>query len=318
VHVKLALLAAAVAALAPVQSLAVPRAAGVTAFGNTIYVRAGVGSTGMLHVYARDPRTGKLRQVQCVARHARACADGRGLETPAALAVSPDGRSVYVAAANGRSIGVYARARNGRLTSRGRQTGIAHPQSIAVSADGRSVYVAADRLRVFARAATGALRPVQTLPAGAGAVAVSPDGSTVYAGAGGGSHGSLTAYARDTATGRLTQTATVSSPATPGIEQPAQLVAVRDGVYAVGTVSGAVTRFDPDLTQTCIARSLPLAYGLAVTSDRVYVGYRDGVLALDRTLRPVATTRLHATTGVAAAGTSLYAVSSGRVTAYRR
>ena len=318
---KLALATLAVASgagLTQLQSLAVPRASGVAAFASTVYVRAGVGSLGQLRVFARDARSGKLRQLQCVARHAAHCTDGRGLETPSSIAVSPDGRSLYVTATNGRAVGVYARAASGKLTARGSAGGLSHPQSVAVSADGRSVYVGGDRLWVFARASSGALGLVETQPVGAQAVAVAPDGTAVYAGSGGGYHGSLAAFARNPATGTLTETATVSAPATPGIEQPALLVATRDGLYAVGTVSGAVTRFDPDLTQTCIARSLPLAFGLAVASDRVYVGYRDGVETLDRALRPVATTRLHATTGVAAAGTSLYAVSSGRVTTYRR
>ncbi|HEY6017711.1 MAG TPA: hypothetical protein VIU16_13065, partial [Gaiellaceae bacterium] len=95
---KLALAALAVASgagLVQVQTLAVPRAAGVAAFGNTVYVRAGVGSLGQLRVFARDARSGKLRQLQCVARNARRCTDGRGLETPSAVAVTPDGRSAY-------------------------------------------------------------------------------------------------------------------------------------------------------------------------------------------------------------------------------
>ena len=317
---KLALAALAVASgagLAQVQTLAVPRAAGVAAFGNTVYVRAGVGSLGQLRVFARDARSGKLRQLQCVARNARRCTDGRGLETPSAIAVSPDGRSAYVTAQNGRSLGVYARAASGKLTARGSVAGLSHPQSAAVSPDGLSVYVGGDRLWVFARASSGALGLVETQPAGARALAVAPDGSAVYAGDGGGSHGTLTAFSRDPDTGKLTETATVSSPAAPGIEQPAQLVATRDALYVVGTVSGAVTRFDAGLAQTGIARGLPLAFGLAVTSDRVYVAYRDGVAVLDRDLHRLGTVKLRHATGVAAVGRSVYAVSPDRLTAFR-
>lgn len=304
-------------ALAPVQSLPVARATGVAAFASSVYVRGGVGSLGELHVYVRDPRTGRLRRLQCVARHARACADGRGLETPSALAVAPDGRSVYVTALNGRSLGVYARAADGRLSSRGSVGGLSHPQAVAVSRDGRDVYVGGDRLWVFARAASGSLRLVETEPVDARALAVSPDGTQVYAGGGGGYHGTLTAFARDPATGRLTQTAAVSSPATPGIEQPAQLAATDGGLFAVGTVSGAVTRFDRGLRETAIARSLPLAFGLAVGSGRVHVAYRDGVASFDASLRRLGALRLAHATGVAAAGASVYAVSPGRVTTYR-
>lgn len=313
---KLALAAVALAGLAPVQTVAVPRASGVATFGNTVYVRAGVGSLGQLRVLARDPRTGKLRQLQCVARHARACADGRGLETPSALAVSPDGRSLYVTAANGRSVGVYARAASGRLTSRGSVGGVSHPTAVAVSPDGRDVYVGGDRLWVFARSASGTLRLVETQPVGARALAVSPDGATVYAGGGGGAHGSLTAFGRDPATGQLTTAATVSSPTAPGIEQPAQLVATSDGLYAVGTVSGAVTRFDPTLHETGIGRGLPLAFGLAVAPGRVYVAYRDGVAVLDRDLRRRGAATLRRATGVATTGRSVYAVSPDRVSVF--
>jgi DNA-binding beta-propeller fold protein YncE len=318
---KLAFAALAVssgAGLVQAQTLAVPRAAGVAAFGNTVYVRAGVGSLGQLRVFARDPRSGKLRQLQCVARHAARCTDGRGLETPSAIAVSPDGRSLYVTAANGRAVGVYARAASGKLTARGSVGGLSHPQSVAVSPDGRSVYVGGDRLWVFARAASGALSLVESQPTGAQAVAVAPDGSAVYAGSGGGYHGSLTAFARDPATGTLTETAAVSSPATPGIEQPAQLVATRDALYAVGTVSGAVTRFDPTLAQTGIARGLPLAFGIAVTSDRVYAAYRDGLAVLSRDLGRLGGTPLRHATGVAVGGRSVYAASSGRITTFSR
>lgn len=314
---KLALAALAVASgtgLTQVQTLAVPRATGVAAFGNTVYVRAGVGSLGQLRVFARDARSGKLRQLQCVARRAQRCTDGRGLETPSSVAVSPDGRSLYVTAANGQAVGVYARAASGRLTARGSVGGLSRPQSVAVSPDGRSVYVGGDRLWVFARAASGALGLVETQPVGAQALAVAPDGGAVYAGSGGGYHGSLTAFARDPDTGKLTETATVSSPATPGIEQPAQLVATGDVLYAVGTVSGAVTRFDSTLAETGIARGLPLAFGLAVSADRVFVAHRDGVTALDRDLRRLGSAKLRHATGVAAAGRSVYAVSTDRVT----
>ena len=318
---KLAVAALALASgagLTQVQSLAVPRATGVVTFRNTVYVRAGVGSLGELRVFARDARTGKLRQLQCVGRNATRCTEGRGLETPSSIAVSPDGHSLYVTAANGRAVGVYARRPGGTLITRGSVTGLAHPRSVAVSADGRNVYAGGDRLWVFARAASGALKLVETQPVGAQALAVAPDGSAVYAGSGGGYHGSLTAFARDPDTGKLTETSTVSSPATPGIQQPAQLVATRDALYAVATVSGAVTRFDSALTGTRIARRLPLAFGLAVSADRVQVAFRDGVAVLDRDLRRLGTVKLHHATGVAASGSSVYAVSTDRVTVFAR
>jgi DNA-binding beta-propeller fold protein YncE len=305
--------AAAVAPLRTVQTVPVARATGVDVFAGTVYVRSGVGSLGALEVFAG----GRLRKIQCVTRHVRGCVTGGGLETPAALGVSPDGRSAYLAAQNGRALGVYQRLASGKLVPAGSVTGLAHPRSVAVSPDGHNVYVGGDELWVFARdPLSGGLSLVQTVAGGANALAVSPDGTTLYAGSGGGYHGTLTAFARTADSGTLTQTAQVASPTTPGIEQPAQLVADDGGVYALATVSGAVTRLDPTLAETAIARSLPLAFGLAVTPDRVYVAYRDGVAALDPSLQPVGTFKLKHATGVAASGRTVYAVSTGRVTVF--
>ncbi len=297
-----------------------PRPSGVVAFGRSVYVRNGVGSLGSLGVFARNTRTGRLTQQQCVARQVRTCVPGLGLETPSAVAVSPDGRSVYVAAANGRSVGVYARSRTtGKLTTRGSVTGIARPHALAVSPDGRNLYVGGDRLWSFRRAASGALTLTGTVAqAQVTALAVSPDGTTVYAASGGGRHGALAAYAREPDTGALTPETRLDSTTTPGIQQPAQLVATRDAVYLAATVSGAVTRYDPDLRQTGIARGMPTAFGLAVTPTRLYVADRDGIAVLDARLRHLGTSRLAHATGVAAVGRSVYAVSRGRITAFAR
>jgi DNA-binding beta-propeller fold protein YncE len=309
--------ASAASGIRPVQSVSLPRASGaaVSADGRTVYVRRGGGSLGALAVYARNRSTGKLTQIQCVARQVRGCAPGRGLETPSALAVSRDGTSLYVTAANGRSVGIYRRAATGKLTSVGSVQGLAHPLSVAVSPDGASVYVGGDRLWVFARGRGGNLRLVQTLAEPARALAAT--NSALYAGSGGGAHGTLVAYGR-AADGTLTETARVDPTAAPGIQQPAQIVAARGAVFVASTVSGAVTRFDASLTETCIQRGLPLAFGLAVT-DRVYVAYRDGIAALaPADLQRAGTVRLTRATGVAGWGRHVYSVSRDRVTAFAR
>jgi DNA-binding beta-propeller fold protein YncE len=301
-----------VLALHPVQQVAVaqPTGAVVSPDGRNVYVRGGVGSRGSLRVFVRSGVSGKLTQVQCVARHARSCADGRGLETPAALAVSPDGRSVYVAARNGRSVGIYARGGRGTLRAAGSVTGLAHPAAIAIAPDGRFVYVGGDRISIFARSSSGALRAAGSVAAPATALALA--GDTLYAGSGGGAHGTLVAYARDDTTGVLTERARAESPATPGIQQPAQIVAARGRVYVASTVSGAVVRFDRSLHETGIARGLPRAFGLAV-ADRVRVAYRDGVASFSLTLAPAGRAKLGGATGVAGYGRFVYAVSPGRV-----
>jgi 6-phosphogluconolactonase (cycloisomerase 2 family) len=303
--------------LRPVQSISLPRATGVAVSpdGRTVYVRRGIGSLGALAVFARNRYTGRLTRIQCVARHVRGCVDGRGLETPSAIAIPRDGTSVYVTAANGRSVGIYRRAASGRLTSAGSVQGLAHPLSVAVSPDGATVYVGGDRLWVFSRQRGGGLRLVQTVSEPARALAAT--NGAVYAGSGGGAHGTLVAYDR-AGDGTLTESARVDSTAVPGIQQPAQLVAARGAVFLASTVSGAVTRFDPTLDETAIARGLPLAFGLAVT-DRVYVAYRDGVAAFEPAdLKAAGKTRLTRATGVGGWGRHVYAASRDRVSAYAR
>jgi DNA-binding beta-propeller fold protein YncE len=297
---------------------AVSQPTGIALAGGTVYVRNGVGSRGSLGVFARNARTSRLGQIQCVARRARPCVDGRGLETPSAVAGSPDGRSVYVTAATGRSVGVYARARTGKLSARGSVAGIGHPHAVAVSPDGRNVYVGGDRLWTFRRASSGALVLAGSVAQQVTAVAVSPDGSMVYAAGGGGRHGTLVSYAREPDTGALTADVQLDETTAQGLEQPAQLVALRDSVYLVSTVSGAVTRFDTTLHPLAIQRGYPAAFGLAVTAKYVYVAYRSGIGVLSRQLARQSTVRLKGATGVATAGRSVYAVSPGRITAFTR
>jgi hypothetical protein len=142
-------------------------------------------------------------------------------------------------------------------------------------------------------------------------------GDTLYAGSGGGVHGTLVAYARDAATGALEERAQAESPAAPGIEQPAQIVAARGALYVASTVSGAVTRFDRSLRETGIARGLRRPSGLAVT-DRVQVACRDGIASLTLALAPAGRTKLANATGVAGYGRFVYAVSPGRISTFVR
>jgi 6-phosphogluconolactonase (cycloisomerase 2 family) len=298
-------------------AVAAPTGVVVSRDGRNVYVRNGVGSRGSLGVFTRNGASGRLTQVECVARRARPCVDGRGLETPAALALSPDGKSLYAAARNGRSVGIYRRIAHGNLRAAGSVTGIAHPSALAVSPDGRFVYAGGDRLWIYARAASGGLKLAATVAEPATALALSGDGATLYAGSGGGAHGTVVAFARDATSGGLTESARVDAPATPGIQQPAQIVVARGSVYVVSTVSGAVARFDRALRPTGLARGLPRAFGLAV-SDRVWVAYRDGVASFSLALVRGPRAALKGATGVAAYGRFAYATSPGGVTVLRR
>jgi DNA-binding beta-propeller fold protein YncE len=151
------------------------------------------------------------------ARGTNRCARGRAVTSPEDMAISRDGRHVYVASYGSHAIAVFARnRRTGELEQLGGRRGcirheragscssgraIARPMSIAISPDGGNVYVAAagsDALAVFARdRRTGALRQhsgsggcVSQRPGGGcvvgralnepTSVAVSPDGEHVY------------------------------------------------------------------------------------------------------------------------------------------
>ncbi len=162
-----------------------------------------------------------------------------------AIAISPDGRNVYVASSNSNAIAVFRRnARSGELTqpagaagcisalgAGGCATGVGleGPNSVTVSPDGRNVYatsLGSDAIDIFAlNPATGALTQGAGGAGGAGCIAnvattgcttgraldgpdvvvASPDGRNVYVGAFKGS--SLAVFTRDPATGALAQPA---------------------------------------------------------------------------------------------------------------
>jgi DNA-binding beta-propeller fold protein YncE len=188
--------------------------------GRHVYVAA-FGSHAVA-AFARDARSGRLRQLpgkrSCVGHEgAERCSSARALARPSALAISPDGRNVYVAAAGSNALSVFTRnRRTGALTQLPGAKGclsqlpgggcfdgraLNEPVAVAVSADGRRVYVAGRRfpsaVAVLARARDGSLTQAAGTAgcvayqgrdgcAGARAmrspegVAVSPDGRTVF------------------------------------------------------------------------------------------------------------------------------------------
>lgn len=178
------------------------------------------------------------------------CTSVRALRGPApflgseAIAISPDGRNVYVASSNSDAIAIFKRnARTGKLaqgaggagciSARGTggcatALGLKGPNSVAVSPNGRNVYATSlnsDAIDVFTRKpSTGALAQgggggcIANIPTpgcttgraldGPDVVVVSPDGHNVYVGAFKGN--SLAVFTRDPATGALDQPAGTS------------------------------------------------------------------------------------------------------------
>ena len=155
--------------------------------GRHVYV-ATYGSHAIA-ILVRDRRTGVLEQPtgrrSCI-RQGRGggCTPGRGLGGPAAIAISPDGRNVYVAAAGSDALSAFARdRRTGGLRQLAGAGGcfsqrpgdgctparaLNEPTSVAVSPDGGRVYVTGRRfpsaVAIFDRGAGGAL----SQPAGPG------------------------------------------------------------------------------------------------------------------------------------------------------
>ena len=169
------------------------------------------------------------------------CADGHGLDGAYSVAVSPDGKSVYVASYSGSAVVRLVRDTTTGAISQPAGTagcisgtgagpcvdgfGIDTPESIAISADGKNVYVASFSrdavVRLIRDTTTGAI----TQPAGSAgcigetgspcadgrglngvfSVAISPDGKSVYVASYTGS--SVMRLVRDTTTGAITQPA---------------------------------------------------------------------------------------------------------------
>ncbi len=146
--------------------------------GRWLYVAAA--ESNSILTFERDHTTGLLTQRSCVLDHAPAkgsCVAGNALESPWALALAPDGRTLFVASYDSNAVAVFARdTTTGRLVERGclsdpsyldgGKDGCAHtvpllaPTDIAVSADGRRLYVTDEAgLTVLERdSSTGGLR----------------------------------------------------------------------------------------------------------------------------------------------------------------
>ena len=301
-----------------------------------------------------------------------ACTDGVVLVGAVSSAVSPDGRSVYVASSLSDAVAVFDRdAATGALTQKAGTAGcvsetgtdgacadgvaLLNPVSVAVSPDGRSVYLVStlsDAVAVFDRdAATGALTQKSgtagcVSESGTGGacasgvaldlaafVTVSPDGRTVYVASR--SSSAVAVFDRDAATGALTQKSgtagCVSESGTEGacadgvaLITAASVAVSLDGrsVYVSSLNSDAVAVFDRDaatgaLTQKagtagCISETgtggacadgvaLDLAAFVAVSPDgrTVYVASRSSsaVAVFDRDAATGALTQKAGTAG---------------------
>ena len=227
------------------------------------------------------------------------CGTARALEGASAIAVSPDNLHVYVASATAGSVTSFARQPNGSLVQLAGVAGcisatpvagcsnglsLGGADALAISPDGRFVYVAggtADSLLVFSRdAATGRLtqlagaagclraEPQPTAPPvtgldGPAAIAIAPDGTSLYVAS---TAGTLTAFQRDVQTGALTQLPAgagclsdgdlAGCTAVGGLARASALAITPDGhtLIAAGTDDDAVLSFRRDPVTGALAR----------------------------------------------------------------
>jgi DNA-binding beta-propeller fold protein YncE len=164
---------------------------------------------------------------------------------PIAVAVSPDGHSVYVADQGSGQVSQYTVGAGGALTAMttpNLDSG-SEPTGVAVSPDGRSVYVTyADGVAQFTVGAGGALTPMATptiaVSGSPQAIAVRPDGHSAYVANQTNGVSQFTIGAG----GALTAMAT---PTVPGAEDKVGIAVSPDGhsVYSSSLETGGVSQY---------------------------------------------------------------------------
>jgi DNA-binding beta-propeller fold protein YncE len=276
-------------------ALSNPTAILVTADGRHAYVAA-YGSDAVVE-FERDSTTGLLSPIGCISDDGndRVCASGNALRGATALAASPDGKQVYVAAEESNAVLTFSRdVTTGILTQRGcimqdaprrgsctPGKGLDSPNALALSPDGRTLYATgygSNAVAVFVRnQANGALkwlgcesevyrdeetgeeekdgcghtRPLSS-PTG---IALSPDGNHLYVSVESG----ITVLDRDPQAGTLTtsgcltyrdyfdEDVTKACQLAIGIAEPSDVAASSDGrnLYVTSWGSDAITVLAP-------------------------------------------------------------------------
>jgi 6-phosphogluconolactonase (cycloisomerase 2 family) len=284
-----------------------------------------------------------------------ACADGVALANPHGVAVSADGKHVYAAANGANAVAAFARDRaTGALTQLAGTTacvsddgtggacamghGLEGAVNVAVSPDGKHVYVASladDAIAVFARnKSTGALTQLAGMAGcvsesglagacdvgvglgGATGVAVSADGKHVYVASQ--TDNAVAAFARNRATGALTQlagqAACVSEDGTGGacgdgvaLNGPSAVVVSADGkhVYVTSKVSGAVAAFARNKTTGALTQLAGTA--ACVSDDGTGGACTDGVALGAATSLALAPSGKHLYVAAAGGGVAAFA-----------
>lgn len=206
--------------------------------GASVYVTAsGIGSPSedALVRFNRNTTTGALTPVSCVDDNdtgADACTQSvNGLDGAQSVAVSRDGRSVYVASQDDDAVVRFNRATDGALTS----AGCVDDNDTGTDTCGQT---------------TNGLNGAET-------VAVSSDGASVYVA--GQDDDAVARFNRNTTSGALTVAGCIDdndsgtdacAPATNGLDGPDSVAVSADGlsVYAIGQFDSAIVRFNRNNT----------------------------------------------------------------------
>ena len=286
----------------PARGLDDARAVALSPDGLSLYVAAATPAS--VTSFSVTPGNGLLAQLNlgagCLASIAQdGCGAARALEGASSIVVSPDNLHVYVASATAGAVTTFTRQPNGSLvqpvgvagcistapvTGCSSATSLGGADAIAISPDAHFVYVAgsaADSLLTFSRdAATGRLTqlaggagclrngrtdcaPVTGLD-GPAAIAVSPDGVSLYVAS---AAGTLTAFQRNTTTGVLTQLPPgagclsdgdfAGCTAVGGLARTSAVALTPDGraLIAAGTDDDAVVSFRRDPASGALTRA---------------------------------------------------------------
>jgi DNA-binding beta-propeller fold protein YncE len=146
--------------------------------GRSVYVAGYNNAAVAVLDRARDGAlTQRAGPTACVAQSGDpGCVQGRALDRPTSTAMSPDGRSVYVSAADSKAVALFDRGADGALTQKPGPAGcvtegvtpgcvpgraLEDPGTVTVSPDGRTAYVTSyygGTVAVLRRAANGKLR----------------------------------------------------------------------------------------------------------------------------------------------------------------
>ena len=301
-------------------SMAGARGVAVSADGKNVYATGQTDNS--VTTFTRDPATGGLSQAGCVANGGENGCDNPAKDSLAqatAVTVSGDGANVYVTSNSGDALTTFTRdTETGALSQLGCvANGGAHGcddpakdsldsvRGVAVSPDGDHVYATSfsgQAVTTFSRdPATGALDqsgcianggangcddPAKDSLAGAFGLNISADGATVYVA--GQSANSLTTFARDPATGALSQLGCVADGGANGCDDPVKdsLGGVRGvsvsadttNVYTASTTGNSVTTFNRDVPRFSAAPD-PLSF----PAQRVDTRSAPGTLSVTNT-----------------------------------